>query len=173
MIVKIQPVKIINIVKDFNELRSEVLDLFAKYGKDKNQIILQTNQKNVEDWHTGVGRVEDLKEKIENDYMHIQPSLKGSLIEKYILKFKGFRTRIMNLPPKTVYTVHADATKRIHIPIITNKHCWMTWPHNNYCIQLKEGLIYETDTTIVHTAFNGSLTSHRIHVVMCVDNPPT
>jgi hypothetical protein len=171
--VKNQPVKTINIVDDFNKLRFEVLDLFAKHGKQENQIILQSNKEGVEDWYTGIGRVEDLKEKEEDDYVHIQPSLKGSLIEKYILKYNGFRTRIMNLPPKTVYTVHADATKRIHIPIVTNKHSWMTWPHINYCIQLKEGLIYETDTTIAHTAFNGSLTSHRIHIVMCVDNPPT
>lgn len=170
---KIQAVKIIEVVKDFKALQTEVLDLFHKYSKEENQIILQTNKEGIEDWYGGIGRVEDLESKIEDDYVHIQPSLKGSLIEKYILKYNGFRTRIMNLPPKVVYTVHADATKRIHIPIITNKHCWMIWPHNDYCIQLKEGFSYETDTTLTHTAFNGSPMSHRIHIVMCVDNQPT
>jgi hypothetical protein len=170
---KVQPVKVVEVIKDFKELRAEILELYNKYGNDSNQIILQTNKEGVEDWYSGIGRVEDLPEKIEDDYVHIQPSLKGSLIEKYILKYKGFRTRIMNLPPKVVYTVHADSTKRIHIPILSNKHSWMIWPHYDYCIQLKEGFSYETDTTLVHTAFNGSPMSHRMHIVMCVDNPLT
>jgi hypothetical protein len=169
----LQPVKVIDIIENFKELRLEVLKLFGKYSNNGNQIILQTNKEGNEDWYSGIGRVEDLPNKIEDDYVHIQPSLKGSLIEKYILKYKGYRTRIMNLPPRQVYTVHADATKRIHIPIISNKHSWMVWPHNNYCVHLKEGFSYETDTTVVHTAFNGSMNAHRLHIVMCVDNQLT
>lgn len=167
------PLKIIEVIKDFKELRAEVLEIFKNHGIDQNQIILQTNKEGTEDWFSGIGRVEDLEGKIEDDYVHVQPSLKGSLIEKYILKYNGFRTRIMNLPPKVVYTVHADATKRVHIPIVSNKHSWMIWPHHDYCIQLKEGFSYETDTTLIHTAFNGSPMSHRMHIVMCVDNQPT
>jgi hypothetical protein len=168
-------VKLLEIIKDFQELKKEVLDVFYKNIREENstQIMCQTNQPGVEDWYTGVGRVESLENKHEDDYFHIQPSLKGSLIEKYILKYNGFRTRIMSMPPKSVYTVHADNTPRIHIPIVTNEHCWMVWPFEQECHHLNESFSYLTDTKKIHTAFNGSLTSHRIHIVMCVDNPPT
>lgn len=158
-------------VKDFPKLKQEVLDCISKHsrqGHDDNQFMLQTLHEDQEDWHTGVGSIEDLEIKEENDYVYIQPSLKGSKIEELLKKYNAYRSRIMIMHPRNVYTVHADFTKRIHIPIVTNMNCWMVWPFNQRCYQMKAGYVYETDTTKRHTFFNGDMAQTRIHIVMCI-----
>lgn len=161
-------VKLIKEQIDFEKLKLEVLDSLEKYAGEENQIILQTLQEGLEDWHTGVGKVEQLDVKMENDYFHIQPSLAGTELEKIMKRYSAFRTRIMRMPPKFCYSVHEDATPRIHIPIVTNNQAWMVWPYESKTILLREGLTYWTDTTRHHTFFNGS-DDYRIHLVMCVD----
>lgn len=162
---------LIDEVKDFRKLKEEVLDCIEKHsipGESNTQFMLQTLKEGEEDWHTGVGRIEDLDVKLEDDYVHIQPSLKGSKIEEVLKRYNGYRARIMIMHPRNVYTVHADFTKRIHIPIVTNMNCWMVWPFNQRCFQLKAGYAYETDTTKRHTFFNGDMSETRIHIVMCI-----
>ena len=159
--------------KTAKKLITEVLDAYEKHQDGSGQVILQTNRQGVEDWHTGVGQVEALEDKTEDDFVHIQPSLQGSLIEKYIKKYKGFRARIMAMNPKSSYTVHKDFTPRVHIPIVTNQNAWMVWPNHQRCFQLKAGAVYYTDTTKHHTALNGSMDEVRIHIVMCIEPPLT
>lgn len=168
-----ETIRVLEVFDELEALKTEVMDIYLAHKNQENQVILQTNVEGVEDWHTGVGQVEHLENKLENDYVHIQPSLKGSLLEKYITKYGGFRTRIMGMTTKSSYSVHSDFTSRVHIPIVTNFHAWMIWPHLHKCHHLRAGVIYWTDTTKKHTAINGSLTDERIHVVMCVDYPPT
>ncbi len=165
-------IRVLEVFEEHEALKKEVMEIYLAHKNPENQVILQTKVEGIEDWHTGVGQVESLETKMENDYIHVQPSLKGSLIEKYILKYNGFRTRIMGMSPKSSYSTHADYTSRIHIPIITNTHSWMIWPHMQRCAHLRESVIYWTDTRKKHTAVNGSLTDERIHIVMCVENPP-
>jgi hypothetical protein len=157
--------------KSAKKLTIEVLDAFERHQDGSGQVILQTNQDGVEDWHTGVGQVEALETKMENDFVFIQPSLKGTLIEQYIKKYNGFRTRIMAMSPKSSYTVHKDYTPRVHIPIVTNPNAWMVWPNHQRCYHLRDGAVYYTDTTKPHTALNGSLDEVRIHIVMCIETP--
>jgi hypothetical protein len=163
--------KLLDECENFALFKEEVLTAIkthSRKGEDNSQFMLQTLEEGQEDWHTGVGRVEQLEVKMENDYVHIQPSLKGTMIEKMLLKYNGYRARIMVMHPRNVYTVHADSTARIHIPVVTNMNCWMVWPFNQRCYQLKAGYVYQTDTTKRHTFFNGDMTQTRIHIVMCI-----
>lgn len=164
---KTELVKILGPANNFTKLRQEVLECFEKYSNGNNQIMLQTLQEGVEDWCTGVGSIEKLNIKQEDDYLHIQPSLKGSLIEELILGLKGYRTRIMRMKPISCYSVHKDFSPRVHIPITTNAESFMIWPIHQVTTQLKPGIIYWTDTTKSHTAINGGDTD-RIHIVTCI-----
>jgi len=78
-----------------------------------------------------------------------------------------YRSRLMNMKPKTCYSYHWDPTKRMHIPLLTNE--------NNFFIIDDEisrypadGSHYLIDTTKKHTFVNASFES-RLHIVGCVD----
>jgi hypothetical protein len=160
-------VKFLEPVEQFNQLRHEILNIVSHRLDNNNQIILQTLDESVEDWYCGIGKVAKLQNFVESDYKFIQPSLKGSVIETVIKKYGGYRTRIMNMLPKSCYSVHSDNSYRIHIPITTNSHSWMVWPKNQYCYSLHEGNAYWTNTKVEHSFFNGAMSS-RLHLVMCV-----
>jgi len=77
-----------------------------------------------------------------------------------------YRTRLMNMKPKTCYSYHWDPTKRMHIPLLTNE--------NNFFVIDDEisrypadGSYYLVDTTKKHTFVNASFES-RLHIVGCV-----
>jgi len=153
---------------NFEELKKEVQELLDKKPHDQNQIICQSLSEDDENWYTGIGSIEELEIKEEKSYKFINKSLKNTEIEKLINKHQGFRARIMIMPPRQCYSVHADPAPRIHIPIVTNDQCWMIWPTRSNCFQLKEEIVYWTDTRIPHTFINGSKENYRIHIVMCV-----
>ena len=78
---------------------------------------------------------------------------------------KMFRTRVLILRPYECYSYHRDYTKRIHIPVITNKSSFIVEDR-----QLKhlpaDGNYYVVDTTKMHTALNGSRNNEdRLHIV--------
>lgn len=153
-------------IKDFSLLQQEVLNLVDSLAeKNLQQISCQQLEPDGDDWTAGVGKIAELDHKDEPSYKFINPKLKGSILEEYIKRYNGFRTRIMIMPPKQCYSVHFDPTPRIHIPIITNEQSWMVWPYENKCYQMKKGQVYWTDTRKYHSFFNGS-DSNRIHIVM-------
>lgn len=162
-------VRLLDRIINFEKLRNEVIELVKEKSSDSNQIILQGLDPDVEEWHIGTGSIEELEEKEEKKYHHLNSSLIGTELGNIINQYRGFRARIMIMPPRRCYSIHADPTARIHIPIITNNQCWMIWPHNNKCFKLSSGKIYYTDTRIQHTFINGG-TEDRIHIVMCVDS---
>ena len=162
-------VKLLGNVENFEQLKKEVLDLVSTRLTEDNQISLQSLS-DEDDWYCGVGMATKLKNSNETDYKFIQPSLKGSLIETVINKYGAYRARIMNLRPRSCYSLHADYSCRIHIPIVTNYQCWMTWPLTQDICHLEAGKAYWTNTRLRHTAFNGSM-DNRIHIVMCVPGP--
>jgi hypothetical protein len=155
-------------IDNFDQLQTEVLDIIEKYGSNELQIICQGLEKDVENWKDGTGRIEELEIAEEQRYINLHPYLSNSVIESLINKHNGFRTRIMIMPPNKTYSVHADPTPRIHIPILTNDESWMIWPHHSQCKRLTPGFAFWTDTTKKHTFINGGLTD-RIHIVMCVN----
>jgi len=156
-------------ISNFEKLREEVLALIKTHSPKSNQIILQGLDPDREEWQVGVGSIEELEEREEKKYQYLNKSLVGSEIENLITRYQGFRSRIMIMPPRACYSIHADPTARIHIPIITNDQCWMIWPHNQLCFRLLAGKSYYADTRRHHTFVNGS-TENRIHIVMCVDS---
>lgn len=164
----------IEVLPDYQDLVKEVQGIIDKVGFKVDQIICQGRTTDVEDWHLGTGRIDELEHKDEDSYINVFPSLSGSIIEKYIKRYNGYRTRILHVQRRHCYSVHRDPTPRIHIPIITNKECWMVWPFNKESQRMPAGYSYWTDTTKFHSFMNGG-TEGRIHIVMCVDNktPPT
>lgn len=83
------------------------------------------------------------------------------MMEKYDMK----RTRIMVSHAKSNLTFHRDLTKRIHIPLFTNENCVMIIEDTVY--RLEVGKVYLTNTTLLHTAVNGSWNA-RAHIVGAV-----
>jgi len=84
-------------------------------------------------------------------------------INSILLDLKMYRTRVMNLKSKTCYTYHRDITKRIHIPIETNKDCFMI-VNKEVKHYPADGNYYIVDTTQYHTALNAS-NQDRVHLV--------
>lgn len=156
---------------EFEKLHREIFEIIDRVGFKDNQIILQSLTDS-EEWHLGVGSIEELEEKDERKYSNINASIKGTEIGKLIEKYNGFRARIMAMDSRKCYSVHRDPTPRIHIPIITNEQCWMVWPYNNVCANMPIGHVYFTNTTKVHTFLNGGL-DLRIHLIMCVSKFPS
>ncbi len=154
-------------IDNFETLVQEVLNIINTVKFEKNQIICQTLNDDIDNWRSGIGRIDELEETEERKYSRINSSLKGTYLEKLITQHSAYRTRIMMMPPRQCYSVHADPSQRIHIPIVTNDQCWMIWPKFNSCNQLLTHRAYLTDTTKPHTFINGG-TEDRIHIVMCV-----
>ena len=86
-------------------------------------------------------------------------------INSIMAELKMFRTRIMILKPRECYTYHYDLSQRIHIPVITNKGCFIV--ENRQLRHLPaDGNYYVVDTTKMHTALNGSRDNKdRLHIV--------
>lgn len=155
---------------EFEKLRKEIFEIVDRVEFKDNQIILQSLNDN-EEWHLGVGAIEELEEKDERKYSVINRSIEHTEISQIIKKYQGFRARIMRMYPRNCYSVHKDPTPRIHIPIETNDQCWMVWPYNNVCANMPAGNVYFTDTTKMHSFFNAGL-EERIHVIFNVDRIP-
>jgi len=154
-------------IENFDKLQQEVVGIIDKVGFVMNQIILQSLVEGVEEWHVGIGAIEELEEADERKYCYLNPSIEDSELGKIIKKYNGYRARIMLMPPRRCYSVHRDIGVRMHIPIVTNDQSWMVWPFDSHCVRLKPGFLYVTDTTKNHTFINGG-TTDRIHVVICV-----
>lgn len=90
----------------------------------------------------------------------------SEVIELLKEKYNVVRGRMMALDWKTCLTIHKDKTQRIHIPLVTDKDCFMLIddvPH-----RLEFGATYLTNTTKFHTAVNASKI-YRTHLVFCTD----
>ena len=100
-----------------------------------------------------------------NETDFVVPIFDMPYINSIMEDLKMFRTRIMILKPSQCYTYHRDYTKRIHIPVITNKSCFII--ENKQVKHLPaDGNYYIIDTTKMHTALNGSRNNdNRIHIV--------
>ena len=161
--------KPIKIVDNFKEIQREILDLVDKIGFEKNQIICQGLEENCADWYTGVGRIDELEEKDEKNYIHLNVNLKNTALVNFITDNRGYRTRIMSMPSRQCYSIHKDPGPRVHLPISTNSQCWMIWPTLSKCYRMPEGILFWTDTTKEHTFINGDI-KDRIHLVMCIED---
>ena len=143
---------------DLEKIKQE-LKLLPKFDE---QICLQGTKDNLDPFW-GVGKWNEkyelgYKETDFNTFIFDLP-----YINSILLDLKMYRTRVMNLKSKTCYTYHRDITKRIHIPIETNKDCFMII-NKEVKHYPADGNYYVVDTTQYHTALNASMLD-RIHIV--------
>lgn len=147
------------------EEANDVKILLGKGWKDVEQVSLQAPKPDLnweDNWDKGNGK------SVELDYP--ETYYKYSLfdlptINRLMEKYGMVRTRIMVSQPSTNLSFHQDMSKRIHLPLFTNPDCVMIIEDTIY--RLEPGKVYLTNTTLRHTAVNGSLVP-RGHIVGCV-----
>jgi len=75
------------------------------------------------------------------------------------------RLRLMKSKPKTCLSWHKDTSPRLHFPVKTQEGCIMVI--EDECFHIPNNEWYWTNTTVKHTAFNGSF-EDRIHLVATI-----
>lgn len=115
----------------------------------------------------GVGRgtvAEDL-------FVHFNEEFTGTLFEDIYrrLPYRMGRVRILLLPPRAAYSLHADNERRIHIALRTTPQS-MLFIHGvgdqYWRLPITaNGRPYIVDTRRLHTAVNGSAETTRVHFV--------
>lgn len=127
------------------------------------------------------------KEINEEDCIHFNFDLPYT--NKIIKDLGMYRTRLMRMHPRSIYSYHWDKTPRLHIPLITNTHCIFMFdkvlkeisepyheqdiastPKNIFHLPA-DGNMYFLDTTMMHSAINFS-PFERVHIVGCLQTPP-
>jgi len=159
----------------FNEVVDQCRQLAEQHGNWEfnydSQIAIQTDDSSIDNWYAGTGQSQAKTNKWEHSFCHIQPSLRGTVIEAYLkwLDIPVFRTRIMMSRPKGCYSIHKDYSPRLHLPLMTNKQCnfLITDPLTMFHLPA-DGTTTWVDTTKQHTFMNGS-TEQRLHLVMIVE----
>jgi len=157
------------------ELCTSIVEIQSKNKQYANQIMLQTNAE-YNDWFYGVGTIENYADLLPTrTFNKIQPALAGSIVEEYFnwLEIPVFRSRLMMMDPKSTYSIHSDHEFRFHLPLISNKNCYMIFPTVGFAAQMyhfaADGATYWANTRQPHTAANFDLVKQRLHLVMCVD----
>ena len=107
--------------------------------------------------------------KDEKKFQELHRLYKKTYFEEFLkrIPIKICRLRWMVLHPKSCYSLHKDGTKRFHIPIITNKQCYLIFQDLGDFHHLEEGKPYIMDATKPHTAINGG-EEIRVHLVGCI-----
>ena len=170
------------LVKDFydldidNLLKDEPFQIAVQCRKDTEKAtqLYESCGSLIFDWKeyekNPVGRIPLRKDKLkEQDFTETCDLFGNTYIDTVIQTIKQqhnvVRGRFMLMKHKTCLTMHVDKTKRIHIPIYTNKDCMMII-NDNIC-RMPYGKTYLVDTTVPHTALNASK-DPRVHLVFCL-----
>lgn len=160
----------------FNELVELCKNLADTHGdfeyRSDGQIAIQTDDPLIDNWFAGTGHSATKTKEWEHTFCHLQPSLKGSVIEDYInwLGVPVYRARIMLAREKGCYSIHRDYSPRLHLPLITNDQCNFLIADPLTMFHLPaDGITTWVNTTKPHTFMNGS-THKRLHLVMIVEN---
>lgn len=147
------------ILKSFLELDKDVV--WTNYTQGK-QTGLQ--YKIGEDpWISAVGK--SAGEELE--YTELNPFFKDTIFETVIKKYNLKRTRLMWVNSKSCYSIHADESPRIHIPLITNPECYFLFKPGNM-VHLNINSVWWVNTKLQHTFLNCS-DLPRLHLVGVVE----
>jgi hypothetical protein len=163
------------------QLEKECSFLIENVGlhENHNQISLTHTQSIKEDkWYQGCGSLTynfnngSLTEKevklSEEDFTEFNNEIKDfyvkSVYDEICSKYDIGRVRLMALPHKRVMSMHNDATKRIHVPVVTNENCMMVVDGNVFHMPA-DGSAFLVDTTKPHTAFNANHKFLRLHLL--------
>ena len=148
---------------DVDKLKQEMYNVVELCGwGDKNQICL-THPPEKEDWFFGTGPM------IANKtFTQMNKFLNGTYFQTTYNRLNNDysvgRVRLMLLPGQKCYSIHADITKRIHIPLYTNDQCMMIIDDEVKRMPA-DGSAWLTNTTRPHTALNGNLIFDRLHLL--------
>ena len=140
---------------------SEIQKELEQLPEFDTQIYLQGNSPDMDPLAPTKGDAYLTVDKTEEDYwipLFDMPYINGILAEHNLV-----RTRVMRMKRKTCYYYHSDSTKRLHIPVVTNPHCFLLVDEKMIHLPAT-GEAYVVDTTKMHTALNASK-EDRIHIV--------
>lgn len=156
MIKKIKTIDVNEILSQY--LKTEKALQWTEYGHKGKQCGLQyKTDENF--WTSAVGKSKGK----ELDYNNLNPFFKNTIFDSLISEYNLKRSRFMWSGPYSCYSMHADTTPRIHIPLITNKDCYFLFKDSTPQ-HMEIGYSYWIDTTKPHTFINCS-DSHRLHFI--------
>jgi hypothetical protein len=161
MIKVIEPVDITPILEKYTELESSIQ--WTNYGINNKQAGLQYKD-NEDPWTSAVGK----SRGHELAYTNLNPFFKDTVFETLINHHNLKRARLIWVGPWACYSMHHDATPRIHVPLITNPECYFVFL-SGLVKNMPAGSVYWVDTTKRHTFMNCSDQS-RLHLVGVVGN---
>jgi hypothetical protein len=140
---------------------------WTKFDEKSKQAGLQ--YRNGDDpWTSAVGKMSGrLNSCNEYNFDQLNPFFKGTVFERIIDELGFYRARLMWVYPFTCYTMHRDTSRRIHVPLISNEHCYFVFK-NMAPVHLEVGKVYITDTRKFHTFMNCS-DRPRLHLVGVID----
>lgn len=127
-----------------------------------NQICL-THAPGEQDWFKGTGPLMTCRNFTEMNSYFIG-SYFQNVLDTLKKDYSIGRVRLMLLPGQKCFSIHADSTKRIHLPLTTNENCMMI-VDNEVKHMPADGGVWLTNTTRPHTALNGNLIFDRIHIL--------
>ena len=140
---------------DLEKIKKE-LETLPDYNK---QLYLQGYSKDMNP-EEGTGKGYDID---NNEHTYTVPLFDMPYINSIMEEQKLTRTRLMRMKPKSCYLWHNDLTQRLHIPIVTNEHCFLLLDNDRIHIPAT-GEAYVIDTRKMHTALNCSI-YNRTHIV--------
>ena len=160
MIKTIKSIDINPLIEFYNKIESNII--WTEYGHKGKQAGLQYYD--LEDpWTSAVGPSRGIKPGKELQYEKLNPFFKDTIFEEIIKEYDLKKARLMWIYPFACYTMHNDATPRIHIPLITNSGCYFVFK-NGLIEHLKIGASYWVDTRLFHTFMNCS-EHKRLHLI--------
>ena len=139
----------------------KILNELKKIPKQE-QIMLQKVKGKDDNYGIGSLTAKDYPESEFNVLVYPELEYTNSII----IDLNMCRTRVMRMSRKSCYSYHYDRTKRIHIPLVTNKNCFMVIEDEIFRYPA-DGNYYIVDTTKMHTFVNASK-EERIHIVGCI-----
>lgn len=158
-----------------------VLQTFEKYplSESVRQICFTSHKPTEQSVYDGVGSLYDYAESRwiaqEKDFTYFLNEFKGTYYEEIYnalqsrTDHKIARMRLMYLPPRSCYSLHADKTKRLHVAVITNENAFLLFKDEPPIHIPQDGYAYDVDTCQWHTALNCGNES-RIHLVFSLRN---
>jgi hypothetical protein len=114
-------------------------------------------------WTSAVGKSSGK----ELEYTELNPFFNGTAFETIIEKYNLKRTRLMWVNKKSCYSIHADETPRVHIPLITNPECYFLFKPG-LIVHLNINSVWWVNTKLQHTFLNCS-DLPRLHLVGVVE----
>ena len=148
-------------VECFHQLDPEIQ--WTTYGHKSRQAGMQYLD-GEEEWTSAIGKRD--RNKMETSYTLTTSLFKGTIFEEFMQEFKLSRTRLMWVEPYATYSMHTDASPRIHLPLITNPSCYFVFKDDQLVEHMPLNGIYWVDTVRPHTFINCS-GEPRLHVVGC------